>query len=440
MIIKVVQRYTNAIVSICLLILLFHILWLWIPANPGYSQDTIPNALLPLSLIREKNFDFNEFTEAKRKLELIRSHAVDDVYYFVVNKQGKVVSNFPVFTGIIATPIYIIYSHFSKELLSATSFASLSVQAAAFLTATLLSTITAYGIYALILHHVNDRRLSIILTLFTIFGTEISSTTSRFLFPQTTALLCLVFALLFYERKQFILLIIFSGLAFIARPSTSVITLPFIFFLAQKTPYFKNVRAYTYVYIIYLIFTGFVLWYASQYMDSIIALAPQYTSSRFTGSLIEGLTGILFSPSRGLFVYGPVFLFAIIPLVTLSSILAPYTIGIILYTLLIAKWDMWWGGYSHGYRMLLELIPLLAVSLSRYIKSPGIFPSIKLFVMCVLMVYSIIIHTYLGSFMYPCGFDDYIYRTGELHDSMITKELWSQNSEIVRCWNKAINN
>jgi hypothetical protein len=85
----------------------------------------------------------------------------------------------------------------------------------------------------------------------------------------------------------------------------------------------------------------------------------------FAGSFIQGLVGNLAAPGRGMLVYSPVILFSIagavigrrIPVVRWCALAA------LAYILLFAKYSVWWGGQSFGYRLLSETLPLLAVLL-----------------------------------------------------------------------------
>ena len=80
----------------------------------------------------------------------------------------------------------------------------------------------------------------------------------------------------------------------------------------------------------------------------------------------ESVPGMLFSPSRGLLVYSPVFIFAFVGLYLLGKRpddrwmlpLAAAAAGI---GLVQATWYDWWGGWSFGYRALLDLTPYLTL-------------------------------------------------------------------------------
>lgn len=82
--------------------------------------------------------------------------------------------------------------------------------------------------------------------------------------------------------------------------------------------------------------------------------------------LLVGLVGLLVSPSRGLFVFSPVLLVGLWggwlcwrrP--ELTS-LRPLTVAVVAIWCVEARHFDWWGGWSYGYRHIVDTAPLLAV-------------------------------------------------------------------------------
>jgi hypothetical protein len=78
---------------------------------------------------------------------------------------------------------------------------------------------------------------------------------------------------------------------------------------------------------------------------------------------------VFVSPSRGLFIYSPILLFALIsmvmvwrhPKLVMLKYLSPAPLLTILPT---AKWINWWGGGSYGPRLLADITPFLCLYLS----------------------------------------------------------------------------
>jgi hypothetical protein len=82
--------------------------------------------------------------------------------------------------------------------------------------------------------------------------------------------------------------------------------------------------------------------------------------------LLEGLAGVLFSPSRGLLVFCPFLALAAWGAVAAFrrrelAPLLPLALGAAAVVVVEAKWFDWWGGWSYGPRRLGDLAPLLAL-------------------------------------------------------------------------------
>jgi hypothetical protein len=98
------------------------------------------------------------------------------------------------------------------------------------------------------------------------------------------------------------------------------------------------------------------------------ALTEQgYGGEGFTGNLLEGLAGLLFSPGKSLFLYVPLLValpFAVLPFARRFRAEAVLVGGLTL-TLLVqsALWWIWWGGWGWGPRFLVPLMPFLVLPL-----------------------------------------------------------------------------
>ena len=99
--------------------------------------------------------------------------------------------------------------------------------------------------------------------------------------------------------------------------------------------------------------------YPGQYNFS-VTLYPLYSKH-----LLSGLAGILISPSRGLFIFSPIFVLTFAGSIYYFKSLYRnplFWTGItwfILHIYLISCWGMWWGSGSFGYRLLTDILPAL---------------------------------------------------------------------------------
>jgi hypothetical protein len=96
-----------------------------------------------------------------------------------------------------------------------------------------------------------------------------------------------------------------------------------------------------------------------------------YGSKPFDTPVPVGLYGLLFSPSRGLFVYAPYLVFAVAALVLawrargeVAARLRGFGIAALVTLVLYATYTEWWGGRVFGARFLDDLAPLLFAALA----------------------------------------------------------------------------
>ena len=120
-------------------------------------------------------------------------------------------------------------------------------------------------------------------------------------------------------------------------------------------------------------------WYNAHYLGSPfqfgqslvaprLALAKTGVADPWQTPLWEGAAGVLVSPSRGLLVYSPFMAFAFWGVwVTWRNrtfaTLRPLAVAVAALLCVGFKWYDWWGGWSFGYRPVVDTMPLLAVFL-----------------------------------------------------------------------------
>lgn len=122
---------------------------------------------------------------------------------------------------------------------------------------------------------------------------------------------------------------------------------------------------------------------------------------------MEGFLGLLLSPSRGLLVYSPHLIFALVGIAVYFRRRAAYPwLGVPVAFLLIqygvaSSWYDWWGGWSYGYRPLIDSLPALTLCLIPVMKNELLWSRWQgLFI--YLGFYSILIQG-LGAFAYHLG-------------------------------------
>jgi len=143
------------------------------------------------------------------------------------------------------------------------------------------------------------------------------------------------------------------------------------------------------------------------------------------------LLGLLAAPSRGLFVYSPVLLFALPGLARSLRASAPpaerlMTVAGILVFGLYGFVATWWAGWGFGPRYMVDLLPFFALWLARAPLPTR--PMLATPVFIIALAWSVAVHE-LGVRAYPCGWDSYPVNVDQAPD-----RLWHwHDTEIARC-------
>jgi hypothetical protein len=94
-------------------------------------------------------------------------------------------------------------------------------------------------------------------------------------------------------------------------------------------------------------------------------LSPYYQPGRVGNSPVfaEALAGNLISPARGLFVFSPFLVLALLSLKEASRRIGPmlcasFVLILLLHWVLISSFPHWWGGHSFGPRFFTDVLPI----------------------------------------------------------------------------------
>jgi hypothetical protein len=326
------------------------------------SGDTVPARYLPLSLLRERNFDLDEFPFLYEPL----------VPYFLQRLNDHLVSTYPPWAAVLALPLYVL--PILGGISSHTPFlAELEKASATFITA------CSVVVLFFAVRRVTRETLAWWVAVIYALATSSWSTSSQALWqhgPSQLFVALLLYCLLrgLHEPR----FMGYAGLplscAIVVRPVNLVVALPIstyilwhhrrqsgVFLLAIFPPLLLAM-AYNYSYFGSPWMTGFAA--MSVNPATVWRVAP----SVFTTPLFQGLLGVLGSPGRGLLLYSPIFLFSFVGIAMVwrarNRVLLKYvSLAPLLYILLVAKWRYWEGGGSYGPRLLADLTPLLCLYL-----------------------------------------------------------------------------
>ena len=330
------------------------------------SGDTVPGKLVPISLLVEKNLDMNEFEQS---IWPGKRYCMRDV-------NGRKYSAYPLGPAFTALPVYAMEYLLDREVFGSgmrdfydSPFGDERVTTASRLekrSAAIIAALSAMFIWLICRQRLSIAS-SVLLTAGYAFGTALMSSASQALWthgPSCLALTVMLYGLL-KERAGRTLLVVTGAAAAWAvfcRP-TDVVP---ILVLSPWVAWHCRWRAS------WIVLGGLVVFGATSALNVSVYghFLGGYAGHKgmfgpFSG---EALAGILFSPSRGLFVFSPFLaLAAVLGTVAVVKRPADYAVGCLLAALatviLYAFWPDWGAGFSFGARLLCDVVPFLTIPL-----------------------------------------------------------------------------
>jgi hypothetical protein len=353
------------------------------------SGDTAPAELLPIQILQRGSLTF----------ELPAGEPLP--YWFHASPRG-IVSAYPILPGLVNLPVFIGARALGVDLFANRLFLS-------HVTAALCSLVSIFFVYLILERLLDSPAQALGFAWIYAFGTVVWSVNARALWQHGPALMFLAAGLLALLRRTAradaaagLLLC----LAVLTRPTAILLALPLVAWAVR--PEARRLLA---------IAAGAAppallhAAYAWSYWGSPFSLAQPVGAAGFAGDPLQGLAGILVSPARGLFVFSPVFLFAIPASVrafrrsddSRSPLMRALVVGSILTVAVYSCWRVWWGGYSFGYRLLAELaLPLTILVAWDWPRIRASRLALPLFAIAATL--SFFVHA-LGAYEYPNAFD-----------------------------------
>jgi hypothetical protein len=298
-----------------------------LPRHPG---DTVPARYLPFSVLREGNFDLNEF----------QFLYAQELPYYLYHLNSRYVSNYPAGPAIAALPFYLI------PALGGVSPTDRLIEDVEKLAAASMVAFSVCLLY-LILRRLASVQASLLITVIYALGTSSFSVSSQALWQHGPSQLALATGL--YSLMRGLVEPVWIGLAgfslafaVICRPTDLLLILPFaVYVILYHRPQMGK-------FLLGVLAPGlFQLWYNYTYFGH--PFFQPYGISFWSTPLIEGLGGILLSPGCGLFVYSPLLLCSLLGMAIAwrshgDPLLRALSVGILPTLLIYGKWINWWGG------------------------------------------------------------------------------------------------
>ncbi len=311
------------------------------------SRWNIPTAM---SIIDEGNTDLDEY---KQLLE-------DNDYYQIEVINGHYYSRFPIGPSVIAVPFVLFYNFFRNfdESIKTTIPSNFEAGISSVIVA-----LTAVFIFLVTRISIKRVFYAAMPALLFAFCTSAWSIAGLALWQHTPSILMLTIALYFIlleKTKPGIIQYASIPLAFsyVVRPTNSIsIILLTLYIVIQYRKYLIRYLLWSLV-----IAIPFIVFNLAVYGSF---LSNYYQPNRLGSNqnILVALAGNLISPSRGLIIFSPVLLFAILGIwLKIKSRqferLDYFIIGIIVFHwFTISTFDPWWAGHTFGPRFFTDLIP-----------------------------------------------------------------------------------
>ena len=346
------------------------------------SEDTIPAIFLPVSIIKDHTLYLDNYYQmmvSRYPHPDDKDQALGKTPFYLRKVDNHYLSAFPIVTPLLALPVYLFPVLFGGNL-DWFTLAVLSKIAAA-----LIISLSGVVLYKLLLTLLDQKKATLLACLY-LFATINFASISQALW-QHGALELFTLLGIFYlfkaETNQKFLVFsgLFMGIAVLARPTAGLAFIILGFYVLRSFG-FGGLKKY----VIPLLFPiAFFFLYNSLFYQSI---SNQGYSSQLLDSwktpIYKGFLGIWLSPSKGILVYSPIFIFSVLTIIDRArkrslgkdSIYNYFAAIVLLHTLVIGMWKHWYGGWSFGYRMASDVIPYLILLLVPYLKS-GIFEKTK---------------------------------------------------------------
>lgn len=333
--------------------------------RPIPAGDTTPAALLPFAILGDHSVAFDRFEwwyDAQQVKAAWFKRGVDGHYY----------SSYPILLPLLLTPFYtpavfldIPNMPVERVVLLARIFEKIS--------ASLVAALSVAAFWALA-EKLANRRTALLLTVVYAFGSQTWSTSSQALWQHGSSELAIILGLLCFlwasERPDDNLP---AALAGVCAGCSVAFRLTNAIFFAVLAGYFLISRCSARRKTIFALSAlplpaAYLLLNLFQFGE-VLGGYSRADDGFVRGALRVGLTGLLVSPSRGLLVFSPVFLFAAIGVYCWfrdGRVFDPQIYGICLlvaagHLAIIGRWRGWAGGFSYGPRLLSDVVPCLVV-------------------------------------------------------------------------------
>lgn len=340
------------------------------------SGDTVPSKLLPISLLEQGNMDLEVFRSGIPEYRAYGLHKIGD----------RSISAYPPGTSLTALPVYTVFAVLFPEAFHSWRLAY-SIpngddlpNVANFMeqfSASLIAALAVVVFWLICVRVTKDRQSSLWFTAAYGLGTSLLSTASLALWQHGPACLFLglmVLCLLRAKEKGFWLLVLgglSGGWAYVCRPPVAVVLAVLALWVVLEFRW----RAIGFLISCAVPAVGVMIWNQVVYGNVMGGYGP-FVSAFVTFDWRVFLT-LLFSPSRGIFMFSPFLLFAVAaclrPFIKFPLGLSSFCLyGALAIAIFFSCWGTWAAGSAFGSRYLCEAALLLSLLLPFCFRLPAV--------------------------------------------------------------------
>lgn len=332
------------------------------------SGDTLPSLYLPVSIIERGTFYLEGYCRF-----LACGGPEGRTPFYLVRLGEHYLSFFPIGVSILALPVYFLAL---KLGLPVTSF---NIAVLGRISAALMVSGSVVFVY-LLLREFLEERVSFMLSLAYAFGSCSFGLSSQSLWQHGASQLLLAVSLFFLVRgsrdeKLAPWAGLFLSLATLCRYTNAISVIILSTYYLSKFRF----RSFLRFLALGLVPLGFFLVYNFHYFGSLgnqgyAGQIFRYWSGPFPG----GFLGEWLSPSKGILVYSPIFIFSLLGVWLFfrrksevqDSLFGWVSVIVLVHSLVVGKWIHWFGGWSFGYRMMADMTPYLSLLWIPLVRSP----------------------------------------------------------------------
>ena len=324
----------------------------WRTINAG---DTQPASLLPIALMLHGSIDLSMFEQHYR-------NDPTNSAFFMHTERGYF-SRYPLASGILAVPVYAVPVFLLKAIKQPTPDDWIKVAVVMEKISGALVTSLSVGVFWFVARALGaGRRCAAALTIAYAFGSEAWTISSQALWMHGPGELFILLSILLSLRlreaptaRKALLVGLCCGIAIVIRINNVLFVAPLLCWIL-----IRNLYSFFWCMVPVLIVGTLLVVYNHAMFGS---LTGAYSGGAgFNEPLLNGLTGLLFSPGRGLLVYFPIAVFSIAwPFFAAQTkgIYLALSAFVLFNVILVGKWVAWYGGWCYGPRLLTETQPIL---------------------------------------------------------------------------------